>query len=279
MVKAMKRNKLRTAVYGALIGDALGVPYEFMDRGSFRCTGMIGHGTHDQPAGTWSDDGSLILATCKSLQDNDGKVNKEDIYRKFKSWYEEGTFTQYGDVFDIGIATRNAIETGKGQCGERDNGNGSLMRILPLAFTDCSDEEVREVSSITHGHWISTEACSIYIQIIRKCLKGEKLADVVRSLDLGEPFHRISIIDSFPENEIKSGGFVVSSLEAAIWCILTTDSFRDCLLKAVNLGNDTDTTACIAGGLAGACCYDFEEIPQEWIDAIVKKEIIDGCLF
>lgn len=273
------KHKLRTAVYSALIGDALGVPFEFKERGSFQCTGMIGHGTHDQPAGTWSDDGSLILATCKSLQENDGRVNKKDIYRKFKSWYEEGAFTQYGEVFDIGIATRTAIQTGKGQCGERDNGNGSLMRILPLAFTDCSDEEVREVSSITHGHWISTEACFIYVQIIRRCLLGEKLDDVVHSLELGEPFHRISIIGSLPEDEIKSGGFVVSSLEAAIWCILTTDSFRDCLLKAVNLGNDTDTTACIAGGLAGACCYDFEEIPQEWIDAIVKKEIIDGCLF
>ena len=273
------KQKLRTAVYGALIGDAMGVPYEFKERGRFQCTGMIGHGTHDQPAGTWSDDGSLILATCKSLQDNGGKVNKKDIYRNFKNWYEEGAFTQYGEVFDIGIATRTAIQTGKGQCGERDNGNGSLMRILPLAFTDCSDEDVRDVSSITHGHWISTEACSIYVKIIRRCLQGEKLADVVHSLELGEPFHRISIIDSLPENEIKSGGFVVSSLEAAIWCVLTTDSFRDCLLKAVNLGKDTDTTACIAGGLAGACCNKFEDIPSEWIDAIPKKEIIEDCLF
>ena len=273
------RQKLRTAVYGALVGDALGVPYEFKERGSFQCTGMIGHGTHDQPAGTWSDDGSMILATCKSLQDNDGKVNKKDIFWKFKSWYEDGAFTQYGEVFDIGIATRTAILTGEGQCGERDNGNGSLMRILPLAFTDCSDEDIRDVSSITHGHWISTEACSIYVKIIRRCLQGEKLDDVVHSLELEEPFNRIAAIDLVPEEEIRSGGFVVSSLEAAIWCVLTTDSFKDCLLKAVNLGSDTDTTACIAGGLAGACCYNFEDIPLEWINAMPKKEIIEDCLF
>lgn len=273
------KQKLRTAVYGALIGDAMGVPYEFKERGSFQCTGMIGHGTHDQPVGTWSDDGAMILATCKSLKDNNGKVSKKDIYRKFKSWYEEGAFTQYGEVFDIGIATRRAIRTGKGQCGERDNGNGSLMRILPVAFTDCSDVETRIVSSITHGYWISTEACSIYVKIIRRCLQGEQLADVVHSLELEEPFTRIATIDSLPEEEINSGGYVVSSLEAAIWCVLTTNSFKDCLLKAVNLGSDTDTTACIAGGLAGACCYEFEDIPSEWIDAIPKKEIIEDCLF
>lgn len=275
----MKNARLRAAVYGALTGDALGVPYEFKNRGSFQCTGMVGFGTHNQPAGTWSDDGSMILATCKSLRDNDGKVYKKDIYRNFKSWYEEGAFTQYGEVFDIGIATRRAILTGKGQCGERDNGNGSLMRILPLAFTDCSDVDVRIVSSITHGHWISTEACSIFVRIIRRCLQGEKLSDVVHSLELEEPFLRIAIIDTLPEIEIQSGGYVVSSLEAAIWCVLTTDSFKDCLLKAVNLGNDTDTTACIAGGLAGACCYDFEDLPSEWIETISKKEIIEGCLF
>lgn len=273
------KQKLRTAIYGALIGDAMGVPYEFKERGSFQCAGMTGHGTHNQLAGTWSDDGSMILATCKSLKDNAGKVNTTDIYRKFKSWYEDGAFTQYGKVFDIGIATRTALHTGKGQCGERDNGNGSLMRILPLAFTDCSNEEVREVSAITHGHWISMEACSIYVKIIRRCLQGEQLADVVHSLELADPFNRIATIDLLPEEEIKSGGYVVSSLEAAIWCALTTNSFKDCLLKAVNLGRDTDTTACIAGGLVGACCYEFEDIPSEWMDAVPKKEIIEDCLF
>ena len=275
----MKRSKLRAAVYGAIIGDAMGVPYEFMDRGSFQCTGMTGYGTHHQPAGTWSDDGSMLLATCRSLRDHGGKVDIESIFQNFKNWYEEGAFTQYGDVFDIGIATRRALQTGEGQCGERDNGNGSLMRILPLAFADCSEEDVRAVSAITHGHWISTEACSIYVHIIRRCLQGEPMADVVHSLELEAPFDRIAGIDGLPEEEIRSGGFVVSSLEAAVWCVLTTDSFRDCLLKAVNLGSDTDTTACIAGGLAAACCYEFEDIPSEWVDAVPKKELIEECLF
>ena len=275
----MDKEKYRAAVYGAIIGDAMGVPWEFNHRGTFTCTGMTGHGTHDQPAGTWSDDGSLLLATCKSLQENDGQVKKNDLLRKFRSWYKEGAFTQYGNVFDIGISTRRSLRTGKGQDGERDNGNGSLMRILPLAFTDCSDVDVRIASSVTHAHWISTEACSIYVKIIRRCLAGESFVEVVRSLtDLEEPFQRIASIGDLPEEEIRSGGFVVSSLEAAIWCTLNTDSFRECILKAVNLGEDTDTTACIAGGLAMACCYDFGDIPPEWLDAIPKKEIIEDCI-
>lgn len=275
----MNKEKYRAAVYGAIIGDAMGVPWEFKDRGTFECTGMAGHGTHDQPAGTWSDDGSMLLATCKSLQENEGQVRKKDLLRKFRSWYEEGAFTQYGEVFDIGIATRRSLHTGRGQDGERDNGNGSLMRILPLAFTDCSDVDVRIASSVTHAHWISTEACSLYVKIIRRCLAGEDFADVVRSLTgLEAPFDRIAAIGDLPETEIRSGGFVVHSLEAAIWCTLQTDTFRDCILKAVNLGDDTDTTACICGGLAMACCYDFEDIPQEWLDMIPKKEIIEDCL-
>ena len=275
----INKEKYRAAVYGAIIGDAMGVPWEFKLRGTFTCTGMTGHGTHDQPPGTWSDDGSLLLATCKSLQENDGQVKKNDLLQKFRSWYKEGAFTQYGNVFDIGIATRYSLNTGRGQDGERDNGNGSLMRILPLAFTDCSDVDVRVASSITHAHWISTEACSIYVKIIHRCLVGEDFTEVIRSLtDLEEPFQRISQISDLPEDEIRSGGFVVHSLEAAIWCVLNTDSFRDCILKAVNLGDDTDTTACIAGGLAMACCYDWDDIPKEWLDAIPNKEIIEDCI-
>lgn len=275
----MRQNTLRAAVYGAIVGDALGVPYEFMNRGSFTCTGMADHGTHNQPAGTWSDDGSMLLATCRSLRDHEGKINLKDMLENFRKWYENGEFTQYGDVFDIGMSTIQALRTGESQTGERDNGNGSLMRILPLAFTNCTEDEVRQVSAITHGHRISMDACAIYVSIIRRCLEGEVFADVIRSLKPEEPFERIPLLEDLPEPEIRSGGYVVSSLEAAIWCVLTTDSFRDCLLQAVNLGSDTDTTACIAGGLAAACCYTMEDIPVEWLEAIPKKEIIEACLF
>lgn len=271
--------KLRAAVYGAIIGDALGVPFEFKKRGSFQCTGMKSGGTHGQPMGTWSDDGAMILATCKSLQEKDGKVVEKDLRRKFGEWMYNGEFATDRKVFDCGYTVRKALNTGESQTDERDNGNGSLMRILPLAFTDCSDEDVRLVSGITHGHEISMQACLIYVQIIRRCLQGEPLEDVIHSLDCAAPFDRLSHIDMLPEAEIQSSGYVVYTLEAALWCILTTDSFQECLLKAVNLGLDTDTTACVAGGLAAVSRYGFEDIPEEWFRAIRNKELIEDCLF
>lgn len=267
-----------TAVYGAIIGDALGVPFEFCDRRTFCCNGMTGYGTHNQPPGTWSDDSSMILATCRSLKENKGLIEIDDIRYRFDRWLMDGSYTPFGEVFDVGETTKRALFKGKGETGERSNGNGSLMRILPIAFTDCSDEEVREVSAITHAHWISQEACVIYVTLIRECLRGRKLADVVHSLSLSEPFQRIPTIDTLNENEIRSGGYVVDTLEAAIWCVLTTNSFKDCLLKAVNLGDDTDTVASIAGGLAAACCYTYSDIPGEWVDCLQNKELIDSCV-
>ena len=135
------------------------------------------------------------------------------------------------------------------------------------------------VSAITHGHEISMQACSIYVEIIRRCLQGEQLEDVIHGMDCSSPFDRLPHIDALPEPEIKSNGYVVSTLEAAVWCVLTTNSFQECLLKAVNLGFDTDTTACVAGGLAAVSRYGFEDIPEEWFRAIRNKEIIEDCLF
>ena len=266
------------AVYGAIIGDALGVPFEFCERGTFRCIGMTGYGTHNQPPGTWSDDSSMLLATCSSLKENKGRIDIEDIRYRFNRWLMDGSYTPCGEVFDVGETTKRALFKGKGETGERSNGNGSLMRILPLAFTDCSDEEVRAVSAITHAHWISQEACVIYVNMIRECLRGRKLVDVVHSLSLSEPFQRICTIDTLDENEIYSSGYVVDSLEAAVWCALTTDTFKDCLLKAVNLGNDTDTIASIAGGLAAACCYTYSDIPIDWVDSLQNRELIGSCV-
>ena len=275
---------LRDAVYGAVIGDALGGPYEFMDRGTFECKGMTGYGTHNQPAGTWSDDSSLLLATCKSIKENNGKINIDDIKKKFREWLYEGKFSPFGEVFDVGNATSKAIVTGESQDNEYSNGNGSLMRILPVAFTDCTEDEVRAVSAVTHGHWISTEACVIFVDIFRECLKdrnlgrGKDIAEVVHALNLPEPFDRLHRIDELSEDEINSGGYVVSTLEAALWCVLTSKDYCECLLKAVNLGGDTDTTACVAGAL-GSLRFSFNELPDSWVNEIKNKDLIQDCLF
>ena len=270
---------LTDGMYGEILGDALGVPFEFEERGTFECTYMVGYGSHNQPAGTWSDDSSMLLATCKSIKDNNGKVVVEDIRRNFLKWLNEKEFTANGEVFDIGHATLKALMTGEPRCGEYENGNGSLMRILPLAFTDCSDDEVRAVSAITHGHWISQEACVIYVHLLRECAKLRPLDEVIHELKLDPPFDRLCRLDEIDEKDIRSSGYVVDTLEAAIWCVLHSGSLSECLMKAVNLGDDTDTVACVAGGLGAIHQFALDEVPLNWYLALKNNELIQECLF
>ena len=145
---------LRDCVYGQAIGDALGVPFEFRPRDSYECSDMVGYGTHRQPAGTWSDDTSMALAICDSYREL-GRIDTDDIRRRFVSWYRDDAYT-CDKLFDIGNTTILALKRGTGLSGERDNGNGSLMRTVPLAFTSASDDEIRAVSAITHAHRVST---------------------------------------------------------------------------------------------------------------------------
>ena len=133
---------LRDAIYGLAVGDALGVPYEFLPCGSFRCEGMAAYGSHQQPKGTWSDDTSLTLATCASIKET-GCIDIDDIRRRFTAWYDSGEYAIDRNVFDVGGTTARAILNGVGETGDRSNGNGSLMRIAPLAYTDADDDEIR----------------------------------------------------------------------------------------------------------------------------------------
>lgn len=275
---AVLKPALKDAVYGAAVGDALGVPYEFCGRTSFAATDMEGGGTHGQPAGTWSDDTSMMLAICDSIKEN-GSINAADIRSRFVSWMREGDYAVGGELFDIGTTVSRALLEGRGLAGERDNGNGALMRTVPLAFSEATDDDVREVSAITHAHPVSKEACVAYVHIARELADGRPLEEAVagNAPDLPE-FGRLPRIAALPEGEIKSGGFVVHTLEAALWCLFNSGSYAECALKAVNLGGDTDTTACVAGGLAGIM-YGYDAIPPTWIEALRGKDIIERCLF
>ena len=255
---------LRDCVYGQAVGDALGVPFEFRKRGTFECTDMVGYGSHHKPAGTWSDDTSMTLATCDSIREL-GRIDVADMRRRFVRWRRDDEYTVDG-LFDIGGATDRALERGRGCSGESDNGNGSLMRILPLAFVDATDEEVCAVSAITHAHAISCEACVRMVHVARRLIAGETPRDVAGDL-VG--------VDS---DEVPSSGFVRHTYKAALWCLVNTDSYEDCVRLAVNLGSDTDTTAAVAGGLAGIV-YGIEAIPAEWMEALRGKDIIERCLF
>ena len=271
--------KLRDAVYGLAIGDALGVPYEFKKRGAFECTGMIGYKVHGQPEGTWSDDTSMTIATAKSLKDNGGKIVLHDILDNFLEWNDEKDFNCNGVQFDIGGATSMALETGIPRTDEGSNGNGSLMRILPLAFVDCTDEEIEDVSAITHGHEISKQACVIYVHVARRLLAGETIQEIIPTLRYGKPFDRLCVIDRFEERDIKSGGYVVHTLEASLWVLAKYDNFKDTVLAAVNLGDDTDTTAAVAGGLAGIVYGVEDAFARECTEVLRAKEMIDRCLW
>lgn len=257
--------QLRAAVYGQAIGDALGVPYEFHDRNTFTCTGMIGHGTHNQQAGTWSDDTSMMLATLDSLIGNDWQVDIEDMQHRFNAWLYDGEYAIDGNVFDCGNTVREALHRGHGLHGEWDNGNGSLMRIMPLAFTEADRETVGEVSAITHAHRLSQECCWAWVQLLRSALHGNGLGR------LG------SYAKGYGRDSVKSGGYVKDTFNAAIWCVSNTSNYRDCVLAAVNLGGDTDTTAAVAGSMAGIL-YGYEAIPEEWREQLQGKNIIERVL-
>ena len=299
-----RRNFSKNILIGSAVGDALGVPVEFKSRQYLQqnpVTDMMGYGTYNMPPGTFSDDSSMMFCLAESLCNG---YNVNDIAEKFQMWMHEGYWTADGEVFDVGISTRKAINrlrvvknpTEAGSTAESDNGNGSLMRILPLAiFTkDLSIDErceiVKEVSSITHAHNRSVLACIYYIEFALNVLDSENLEEAYLNTNFWlklfleeneiyknefQYFERIlsgKLID-LKEDEINSTGYVMDSLEASIWCLLHTDSYKNCVLKAVNLGHDTDTIACIAGGIAGIY-YDVETIPTNWIEQLARVDDI-----
>ena len=179
--------KVKDGIIGFIVGDALGVPVEFNSRHELEedpVTGMRSYGTYSQPSGTWSDDSAMTLATMHSLVQKQG-IDYEDMMEKFVEWVEDGKYMQGNNTFDIGITTRSAIEryefnkispTLCGGTGERDNGNGSLMRVLPLAYIkDIDYETIENISALTHGHKRSKIACVLYVEIAKSMLENDDL--------------------------------------------------------------------------------------------------------
>lgn len=264
------RGLMRSCIYGLAVGDALGVPYEFRERGTFTCTGMDGDGTHMQPAGTWSDDTSMALCICSSVK-RLCRVDTADISDRFRRWLQLGEFTCDGRVFDVGGTCSRAISTGVPATSYRECGNGSLMRTAPLAMLDRLDfREVRGVSAITHAHPVAEWSCIALCDTLW----------VIRELGAeakGELWYRYGHIAARPAEAVKSDGYCEHTLEAALWCFLNTGSYRDCVLKAVELGEDTDTTAAVAGAIAGVY-YGFEAIPPRWVGQLRGKAVIEQCI-
>jgi ADP-ribosylglycohydrolase len=296
--------QIESVLLGVAVGDALGVPVEFMSRQVIKknpVTDMIGYGTYNLPPGTFSDDSSLTFCLAEALT-NDFDLNT--IGQNFVKWRYNNYWTPRGNVFDIGIATQQAID--RLANGERpdlaggfdvsSNGNGSLMRISPLLFylLDKSINEryeiTKKVSSITHGHIRSVIACFYYLEFARQLFEQKNKFEIYKNLqtDITNYLITLSInqtevalfdrllkhdIHKLTEENIFSSGYVLHTLEASIWCLLTTENYKDAVLKAVNLGEDTDTTAAVTGGLAGLL-YGIDNIPTNWLKQIAKYDDI-----
>ena len=292
--------KVKDGIIGLIIGDALGVPVEFSYRETLKknpVTGMRGYGTYNMPPGTWSDDSSMTIATMASII-NKQAIDYEDMMCEFLDWIENGKYTQYEDTFDFGTTTYNGLLNFKngtdpilcGGSGERDNGNGSLMRILPLAFIPNIDyESIENVSSLTHRHLRSKIACVFYVEIAKSMLEkdlsidehvklaGDKIKEYYDDSNELIHFKRIFNDDLNDEDTISSKGYVISTFESVIYSLKTTDNFKDAVLKAVNLGRDTDTVGAICGGLAGIY-YGYDSIPIDWIESIPEiNQVLELC--
>lgn len=302
------KHQIKSALFGVAVGDALGVPVEFKSREYLTqkpVTEMIGYGTYNQLPGTFSDDSSLTFCLAEALTKD---FDLQEIGKTFVKWYHENFWAARGEIFDIGIATREAINRlSRGEQAEfagniesESNGNGSLMRILPLLFyiKDLPITEryqiTKKVSSITHGHIRSVIACFYYLEFGREILLGKDKLEIYKKLQTEIPkflesltinqfevslFDRLlkGNISNLKEAEIQSSGYVLHSLEASIWCLLTTNNYKDATLKAVNLGEDTDTTSAIVGGLAGLF-YGYNEIPKNWVDQLAMKDDIEDLV-
>lgn len=276
----MDKNKLlKAAIYGLAVGDALGVPYEFQKRGTFTVSGMTSGGVHKQPKGTWSDDTGLTLATCYSIKEKGG-IDLADMMKDFRAWLWHGAFTVDGRIFDVGNTCGQAINMGHGLEREDKQGNGSLMRILPLAFLpDVSDETIADVSALTHDSSVCKELCILYIHIARELIHGADLKMAIHcSVSPKSNYRHLLNIKDFPREEIGNTEHAPVALTAALWCLSHTCCYKDCVLEAVSLGGDTDTIAAIVGGLAGIM-YGYHSIPKLWLMQLRGKNIIHGCLF
>ncbi|MDJ0367272.1 ADP-ribosylglycohydrolase family protein [Hymenobacter sp. H14-R3] len=312
----MTATAIRAALLGLAVGDALGVPVEFISRAARRAdpvTGLRGYGTHRQPPGTWSDDSSLTFCLAETLAKSGGLTGPPDLAdfgRRAINWLDNSYWTATGETFDVGNATRYAIQRLKqgvspsqaGPRSEEDIGNGALMRILPLVFHQTWQAEnldlnaawalTEAVASVTHGHPRSSLGCFLYLLVARGLADGlvpatayEQMirlvtpwlqATTIPAVVQDKHYQRVldNSLPTLKEDQIGSSGYVVHTLKAALWCLLRHDTYAATVLAAVNLGDDTDTTGAVAGGLAGLA-YGELGIPAEWLAGLARRADIE----
>jgi ADP-ribosyl-[dinitrogen reductase] hydrolase len=283
------RDRARGALLGLAVGDALGTTLEFKPKDSYQpLTSIQGGGPFGLKAGEWTDDTSMALALGTSLGENAG-LDERDLMERFCAWAEKGEYSHNGRCFDIGMTVRGALgrfrKTGDPVAGSTDPqsaGNGSLMRLAPVAILYAFDPDARldvarRQSAVTHGAEEAIAACAAYADLVAEAIQGwskaqvfmprpgwgpEKVARAMRMETVG-----------WDRKQVRGSGYVIHSLEAALWAVGNADNFREAVLLAANLGEDADTTAAIAGQLAGAL-WGASGIPEEWLSLLAWRERI-----
>lgn len=298
---------LSTAIKSSFLslacGDALGVPVEFSSREERQLDpvkDMRSFGSHSQPAGTWSDDSALTFCLAEALMEG---YDLKKIGENFVRWWKEGYWSARKEVFDIGGATQFAI--GNLTCGkhplesarkdEQANGNGALMRISPMIFfcRNMSERErwnkTSEVASITHGHVISHVCCCLYVEVGIRLLRGMDLSKAIdealtlldriigyfNAANYSETFKKVRRLQALKEAEIVSDGYCVNTLTAALWVLSHSTDLSEAILRAINLGGDTDTTGAVTGALAGIA-YADQQLPKDWLSTLQRKDDIEA---
>lgn len=300
----MKAERLRGGLLGLLVGDAVGVPYEFNPpdalppRAELELVPPAGfRRSHRgvQP-GTWSDDGAQALALLDSLL-TCGRLDPDDLGRRIVAWYHEGAYCVDGAAFDVGVQTAHAIQALRagtpareaGLASERANGNGSLMRALPLALWHRGDDaalvrDARLQSLPTHGHARSQVCCALYCLWARRTLEAHAdpwtaaVATLRALLPEDDPAREELEFHVRPDDRApgRGGGYVVDCLRSARWAV-DQGPYEEVVKAAIALGSDTDTTACVAGGIAGLR-DGVGAIPARWLDALRGRAIVDPLL-
>ena len=279
------------ALMGLAVGDSIGTTLEFVPRNKITAplTDMVGGGPFKLQPGQWTDDTSMALCLGESLLEHG--FDMHDQLKRYLNWYDNGYLSSTGKCFDIGGTTQDALERYRdhgiahaGSANPNDAGNGCIMRLAPVVIYSQDEPEIaihyaQEQSKTTHRAPECLMACQLMAEVLMRALQGktknEVLApsslqldwtDGLRSIALGQ-YQRKTV------EQIKGSGYVVQSLEAALWCFATTGTFAECVLAAANLGDDADTTAAVAGQIAGAF-YSVENIPAAWQEQVFMGDEI-----
>ncbi|MFC7738151.1 ADP-ribosylglycohydrolase family protein [Roseomonas sp. GCM10028921] len=286
-LEAALLDRARGTLLGLAVGDALGTTLEFSRRDAHPLhTEMTGGGPFRLAPGVWTDDTSMALALAENLVEHPG-FEPRDLMGRFLAWWREGAYSPTSTCFDIGIATREALaryerdgDPFAGTTDPRSAGNGSLMRLAPAVLVALDDAgEVRRIaeaqSRTTHATPQAVEACALLAGMMREAILGAPRAQVLAPR-LWEGDAAIAAIAEGTwrgrsREAIRSSGYVVHTLEAALWAVERTESFEEALVLAVNLGDDADSVGAVTGQLAGAI-YGLRGIPPRWLAPLAWRE-------